>query len=199
MSWAKLDDRAYSHRKFLDLDPAAIGLWAMGLSYCAGQLTDGRIPKGEVKRLISVSPAKAMKLAAMLVKRELWKESDEEPDVFIVNGWLECNMSRAEYERDREQARKRQQEFRDRRNGVTNGVTHGVSHSSPTRPDPTREEEHPPSPPRRRGGMTRSERREVERRRYTLAAMGRLNVEQRYSPEEINAAWEKWEQQRRAE
>jgi len=59
MPWGRLDDSAYTHPKFLGLDPAAVGLWAMALSYCNHHLTDGCIPRPQLSRLIAASQSKA--------------------------------------------------------------------------------------------------------------------------------------------
>jgi hypothetical protein len=71
--WARVVGRAHSHPKFLALDPAAIGLWTMGLSYCGDQLTDGFIPRAQVAKLVSAPAGRTLKLAADLVKHGLWE------------------------------------------------------------------------------------------------------------------------------
>jgi hypothetical protein len=133
--WSKLDDGAFSHRKFLDLHPSAIGLWAMGLSYCAKQLTEGFIPKAQVSRLVAVTPAEAFRLAEMLVKAGLW---EVHPDGYQVHDYLDYNPRAAQIHERRERSRVRFARWYEGTrtanrvsNAVPNGVANGVSNSVP--------------------------------------------------------------------
>lgn len=77
------------HKKFVALDPAAIGLWTMGNAYCWAQFTDGVIPKAQVPRLIAVkTAARAYALADALVTARLWEDAG---DTYQVHDWLEHN------------------------------------------------------------------------------------------------------------
>jgi hypothetical protein len=95
MVWARLDDSAFTHRKFLRLAPAAIGLWAMGLSYCGRELTDGFIPTEQVTRLIKCSPRVGRVLSRSLVEVRLWEPVE---GGYMVHDWLDWNPSRAAVE-----------------------------------------------------------------------------------------------------
>lgn len=57
MTWAKLDDRFWSHPKVLGAGNEAVGAFARCLSYCGAHLTDGRVPEG-VAVFIAGSPRK---------------------------------------------------------------------------------------------------------------------------------------------
>ena len=111
MTWAKLDDGSHAHPKFLGLNPAAIGLWCMGLSYCASQL-DGLILSAQVPRLVATSPARARRLACALVKVGLW---DEDPNGFRMHDYLDYNPSREEVLRERAKIYTRVRRYRARR------------------------------------------------------------------------------------
>ncbi|MEM9594067.1 MAG: hypothetical protein AAGD06_07380, partial [Acidobacteriota bacterium] len=51
MVWVRLDDRAPSHPKLLELSDAAFRLWIHGLCFCNAEGTDGRIPRRMIPRL----------------------------------------------------------------------------------------------------------------------------------------------------
>ena len=91
MPWGRVDDSAYTHPKFLGLDPAAVGLWAMALSYCNDHLTDGFIPREQVSRLITATPSRALRLANGLVTAGLWENRGTAG--FQVHDYLDWNDS----------------------------------------------------------------------------------------------------------
>jgi hypothetical protein len=127
MSWGAIDDSAPTHPKFLGIDPAAIGLWAMGIAYCAKHLTNGIIAKEQVPLLVTgVSRQKAVALALVLVERRLWYDLGH---AYRISGYLNRNPDRAKVIEARERARLRQQRLRERRNAITNGVTGGRRHA----------------------------------------------------------------------
>lgn len=109
MAWARIDDSAYTHPKLLDLDPAAVGLWAMGLSYCADHLTDGHIPRAQVVRLIAAPASRALSLAALLVKAGLWESRGN--DGYAVHDFAQWNDSAETIRRKRQAHRDRQQRY----------------------------------------------------------------------------------------
>jgi hypothetical protein len=128
MSWAKLDDDFWSHRKVdaLEGNLAAIGLWTLALSWVAKQLTNGFIPE---RVLAKLTGADVSLLARDLVAAGLW---EEEPGGYRIHDFLEYNPDKETVERRRRANRDRQAEWR------RNGVTHGVNKASPvpSRPDP---------------------------------------------------------------
>ena len=144
MSWARLDDKAYAHPKFLGLDPAAIALYWLGLSYAANIESDGFIPRAQVPILAAVFKAhrRAIKLADMLVERGLWDEKGpigfEIPslgsgwwvhDYLIYNPKRERDPSATRARRERDTKMKLQIQFFKH---LTQSVT-----PLPTLPDPT--------------------------------------------------------------
>lgn len=71
MAWVRLNDNFYDHPKFDDVDNAAVGLWAKGLSYCNSQLTDGFIKTGRVFALRgTIEDAEALVAAGLWTKVE---------------------------------------------------------------------------------------------------------------------------------
>ncbi len=70
MSWFKVDDHFHSHPKVVDLPLEAAGLWVMAGSWSMDQLTDGFVPRGQVRRL---GGDDAMSLA--LIEAGLWIEA----------------------------------------------------------------------------------------------------------------------------
>jgi hypothetical protein len=114
MSWARLDDKAHSHPKFLGLDPGAIALWTLGLSYAASIEADGFIPRKQVPILAATFRARkrAFTLAALLVARRLW--DDKGPDGYAVHDYLDYNKSKEQLRRERAANATRQGRARER-------------------------------------------------------------------------------------
>lgn len=71
MSWAKIDDKLWSHPKIVGLPPQALRLWLFALSWAAGHETDGHIPRA-ILPIILGNP----KLAAVLVSARLWETAE---------------------------------------------------------------------------------------------------------------------------
>lgn len=109
MAWARSETSILNHRKFVGLDPAAVGLWTMGNAYCMDQLTDGLIPRVQLPRLIFAKPQRCVALAEALVKAGLW---EHDGDDYRVHDYLDWNPSRAQIRADREAARARMKQHR---------------------------------------------------------------------------------------
>ena len=72
MSWVKLDDGFYDHRKVVAAGAHGLALWVVGLAYCNRQpQRDGFIPDGKVDCLFPIP--KARSVAAKLVEVGLWE------------------------------------------------------------------------------------------------------------------------------
>jgi len=87
MPWAKLDDRMWAHPKFIGLSLAAVGLWASGLSYAAGYLTDGVIPLSFVTQRDGDGEAEE------LLSAGLWSTHK---DGFVMHDWADYQPQAAD-------------------------------------------------------------------------------------------------------
>ena len=99
MPWVRIDDSLPDHPKVaLVADDAAMWLHVCGLCYANRYLTNGFIPKEQVKRLAR------NRGAAKLVKAGLWDEVD---GGYQIHDYLEYQSSRDKVLADREAAKKR--------------------------------------------------------------------------------------------
>lgn len=71
MTWGRLDDKLHAHPKAEKADLEAMGLWAMALSYCCDQLTDGHITAARVA-MLARGVKRGSKLASRLVEVGFW-------------------------------------------------------------------------------------------------------------------------------
>jgi hypothetical protein len=95
MSWAKVDDRANEHPKFIKAGPKAAWLWTCGLMYCNRQpKKTGRIPKAVLPMLF---PGLGKREAEALVRVGLWEDDGEDYAVHDYHPWNpELREKRAE-------------------------------------------------------------------------------------------------------
>lgn len=68
MTLFRVHDSFHSHPAVLAVDPAALGLWLMGGTWCATHSTGGQIPGGAVRMLGGTEDA-----ATQLVRAGLWR------------------------------------------------------------------------------------------------------------------------------
>lgn len=54
MPWVKFSDDWYDDGKLAGADPWVIAMWAVGVTWCARNLSDGIIPAGEHRRLLNL-------------------------------------------------------------------------------------------------------------------------------------------------
>lgn len=138
MVWFKVDDNLAFNSKAVMAGNSALGGWVRAGSWCAQQLTDGRVPDSILSLL-----GMRKRDADALVQAGLWHEVD---GGYQFHAWSEYQPTKEEVEAERAANRKRQRRHRDNAvsNGVTNGVTNTVStpvsHGTPTRPAPTNKE-----------------------------------------------------------
>lgn len=135
MTWAKIDDSMYDHPKILALgrDMDAMALWALGASYCARHLTNGRVNREAIRVLLpSTPPQTRSRYARALVRVNLWIECDD--GAYQYRDWADYNPTADKIKTLRQSAAQRQREYRDR-HAVTNAVSHavrnGVRNASP--------------------------------------------------------------------
>lgn len=135
MAWFKVDDRLWSHPKWMMLPIEAKALWVSAGSYCAMHETDGEISR---QTLAIVLPnSRQTRAANALVEAGLW---EQESDGYRFHEWAEYQPTKAQLDAERQATKERVKRWRNsQRNGVTNGVSNsggnGVSTPAPTRPD----------------------------------------------------------------
>jgi hypothetical protein len=154
--WARIDDGFHSHPKVRDTSLAAVGLFALGLSYCANHLTDGALPESFVRDHARGHAGR--KALHELIERR-WFERAEGGGLHIA-GYLEWNPSRAQVDtaRDRERRKKADQRAQGRQavlpwNGDSKAEKGSVSpgDSDPPRPSSPSSPSKAPSVPRDAG------------------------------------------------
>lgn len=99
MTWFKVDDKFWSHRKTRSLTDAAVALWVRAGSYCGDHLTDGVIEHADVEFIGGDKGA-----AEELVRAGLWLHHVKG---YQFHDWEKYQPSRSKVEREREQARER--------------------------------------------------------------------------------------------
>lgn len=110
MTWVRIDDGFFRHRKTIAAGNGAAYLFLAGLAYCNEQLTDGLIPKDAVGML--VKPSKDLPaLATRLVEVGYWHD---EGSAYRVHDYLH-------YQKDRDsilaKRRKDSERKKEHRNG----------------------------------------------------------------------------------
>lgn len=100
MTWFKVDDKLYSHPKWLGLSKGARSLWVTAGSWCSDQLSDGFVPKTALLMFCG-TPAEAKQL----VDAELWHE---EAGGWQFHDWDEYQLTRDQVDgrRKKEAAKK---------------------------------------------------------------------------------------------
>lgn len=120
MTWFRIDDGFYDHPKIKALPrgpvrKGAIALWTMAGSWCARYLKDGMVPAAQIEEL-----GGSAKDAQALVATTLWHEHDHGcpacPDVppkhYLYHEWGLYQKTKEQVEKEREQAKKRQANYR---------------------------------------------------------------------------------------
>lgn len=138
MTWVRLDDQFFAHRKVVDLSKDAKLLHLAAITHCAAQLTDGEITPGAL-RVISALVDVTGDVVAELVTAGLWEARPVA--CYAIHDYLAYQPSAAQVKAERQASVQRQAAFRERKllarmsNGVSNapsnGVSHGVSHTYP--------------------------------------------------------------------
>ncbi|MBI4636119.1 MAG: hypothetical protein HY727_07185 [Candidatus Rokubacteria bacterium] len=128
MPWAKIDDDAPHHPKFVKAGSiAAFGFWVAGNCYCNKRLTDGFI-EASALRLLSptVRPQQAPRLAQRLVSAGLWEAVE---GGFRVHDFHQYNPTSEQVKAERNAAKERKDRWRERRSERSRNA---VPHSSGT-------------------------------------------------------------------
>lgn len=157
MPWVKLDDHFPDHAKLAEcgvLHPLCGWLYVCGLAFCNRQLTDGRIPKEHVGRLMGTSrltvqgdPIQPEAIAHRLVSVGLWEDAG---DAYLVHDYLGYQPSRASVLKERADTAERVKTWRNgRRNGASNtprnDASNDVSTTSPV-PEPSTDQKQDQDP-----------------------------------------------------
>lgn len=119
MPWAKIDDRFYTNPKVVRAGRDARELYLVGLTYCAGELTNGAVPREVLPQLavtvaVTVLPH-AETCAARLVEVGLWEETAAG---WQVHDYLKFNPTAEQVKREREATAKRVQEWRQKQSYI---------------------------------------------------------------------------------
>lgn len=152
MAWFKVDDGFYSSRKVVRIPRArrfaAVGLWILAGTWCARNLTDGRIEKHELEELGGrIADARA------LVECGLWQSVG---DAFVFHNWSKYQPTKEQVEKQRDAEAERKRRYRENigkqggrpanvpevsqwdTGGTPVGQNPESGHPDPTRPDPAR-------------------------------------------------------------
>lgn len=111
MPWARLDDEFFTHPKVREAwrTRAAIGLYALALSYSMRHGTEGQVPTQFVADQLPNRRECAAAVAA-LVGAGLWESNGD--GAWTIHDFLDYNPSRSDIEARRESDRQRKQEAR---------------------------------------------------------------------------------------
>ena len=107
MTWFKIDDSFWGHPKRVATPPAALGVWVTAGSWCAQQLTDGKVP-AHMLALFAGRPEDADNL----VQSGLWETLE---DGWLFHDWHDWQPSRAQVQEKRDAEARRKQEWRDKK------------------------------------------------------------------------------------
>ena len=121
MAWVRLHDGAMQDLKVSRLSDSAFRLWIRGLCYCQTALTDGLIPN-EALRDMGAKRKDVEELATSQVegRAALWERVDRFG--FRVHDYLEWTDSREKVQGRKSAAKKRKEEWEQRKNAVPNAV-----------------------------------------------------------------------------
>lgn len=113
MTWFAVDDSFHAHPKIAALESGkyfaeAVALWTLAGSWCASQLTDGRVPAHQLRRL---APFKTREAAAELVRVGLWVEREEG---YEFRDWDDYQPSKDEVESRRKKSANRSRKYRNK-------------------------------------------------------------------------------------
>lgn len=111
MTWFKVDDGFLTHPKVYGIKSGPLALWLRAGCWCAGELTDGRVPARALRGL-EAKPAYVKEL----VDRGLWEPA---ADGFQFHDWLDYQPSRDQVLKTRNETLQR---VRKHRNAVTNAI-----------------------------------------------------------------------------
>lgn len=103
MVWVKLDDGLWKNPKIVALvetNPEALGLYVLALSWSGHEISDGKIPKVMIGRLLAIggNPERTSEAANGLVESGLWHDDG---DHFEIHDWAKYNPTRRQVQATR--------------------------------------------------------------------------------------------------
>ncbi len=117
MPWFKVDDTLHGHPKARRAGLEAMGLWSVSGSYSMSYKTDGFVPAWFVQ-----SWPHGLKLAEKLVLAGKWEPARKADETgWVFHDWSDYQPTSDEIESEREHARTRQKERRQRLRSARNG------------------------------------------------------------------------------
>lgn len=125
MPWVKLSDDWYDDPDLIEAGPLSMLVWPLLISWSARNLTDGRIPASQVRRLVDWSQLDAepeQAIAPLVANGRL----QEIAGGYLITRYLDYQPSRAKVLSDREKDNARKASARN---------PHGIRASSDQRPD----------------------------------------------------------------
>lgn len=125
MPWVKFSDDWYDDTDLIEAGPAAMLAWPLLISWSARNLQDGKIPAGQVRRLVDwhtlgVDPEQA--IAPLLASGRLQAIAGG----YLITNYLEYQPSREKVLADRDAARGRAAKSRDRAANVREPCADGA-------------------------------------------------------------------------
>lgn len=118
MSWVRIEDGFFRHRKVIDLSKDAKLLFIAGLCHCSDQTTDGFISTASL-RLIAASVDVKPQVASLLVDVGLWHK---QADGHTVHDYLDYQPSAEDERRRKAENADRVKRWRDARNASRNAL-----------------------------------------------------------------------------
>ena len=146
MPWFRLDDKTDEHPKLARVGVLGLGLFVKAGLYCARNLTDGFIPERKAREIAaSVFEAghEPGEWLAQMVQAGLW---DKVPDGYRVHDYLEYNPSRAKVEKQRADAKRRKQQWKERQEEQRGNTVPNAKKNAPGNTDSAPEEQNDPKP-----------------------------------------------------
>ena len=107
MAWFKVDDKLYSHPKWIKLPKGARALWVTAGTWSSAQLTDGHVPASVLRSLDGTR-----REAHALVEAGLWTQNG---DGWHFHDWAHYQPSREAVTARRAKDAERIRKWRERR------------------------------------------------------------------------------------
>jgi hypothetical protein len=131
MPYLNIDDGMYDHAKVDGLSDAAWRLHLTAMMFCARNLTDGFVSRGQSRRLTATASDPE---ASELVRAEVWHDIGEgctdaacieartcpdngKPGHYLLHDYLQWNHSKAWWDTRRREEAERKRKYRARKNG----------------------------------------------------------------------------------